>query len=168
MMIRGFALGLALASVSGCILVDTDTRPVNYPVSRIAVGLGVQGNLPSGYVITANTGSYRITWAGFREFQGSVWITAGRPQFTAGCIDGSCSLSSEDRVYLNTDDPQRIDFDSFPASGKRSGFDLTYTGDLVFDMFVDGQRRPDKVIFPAADVGGSIASAPGMPFGLTM
>jgi hypothetical protein len=165
MFARLMVLAAALTLASGCIIVDTGP-PQGGPVAPIAVGVGITGAPPNGYTITANTGSYRITWAGFQNFSGSVWVRSGTPQFAAGCSDGSCALGGgEDYVRLGAGG--RIDFDSFPASGKRSGFDLFYTGDITLDLYVNDQRRPDLVVF-VSGVTRQLASAPAMPFGLTM
>jgi hypothetical protein len=38
---------------------------------------------------------------------------------------------------------------------------------VYFDLFIDGQRFPQLVFFPATDRGGQISSVDGFPFGLT-
>lgn len=178
MKFRTLTLALSLFAClglsSGCIFVDSGpgagtSRPIagSYLIAPIQIGAFAPDPGFAGYIITANAGSYRITWAGYREFRGSVWIKSGTPQFVAGCQDGACSLNgSEDSVVLGSE-AGRVDFISFPSSGKRSGFDLLFSGDLVLDLLVDGRRDASRVGF-VSGVNGQFSSAPGMPFGLTM
>jgi hypothetical protein len=179
MLTRRFALAAFLAAASGCIFVDGvgggagsyGPRPgPNTLIAPIAIGVGVPDLGRAGYIITANAGTYRITWAGFREFRGSVFVSDPAPQFFPGCMDGSCSLASgEDRVVLDRSEAGRIDFISFPGSGKRSGFDIAVPAGqpILLDILVEDARRPDRVTFVSA-VTQALASAPSMPFGLSM
>lgn len=144
--------------------------PCRTPFSLIAVSAGSHDPGQAGYIITASAGTYRITWAGFREFRGSIFSAPGAmTRFFPGCRDGSCALSSaEDQVVLSGANHDRIDFVSFPASGKRSGFDVEIRGGVTFfDLLVDGLRQPGRVIFVSAETQ-QISSAPSMPFGLAM
>jgi hypothetical protein len=136
--------------------------------SYIEVGAAAPDPGFAGYIITANAGTYRITWTGFKEFRGSIFSAPGAmTKFYPGCRDGSCSLASgEDQVVLNGGDASRVDFVSFPASGKRSGFDVEIRGGVVWlDLLVNGERNLQRISFVSEETG-MLASAPAVPFGL--
>lgn len=170
MSIRGLAI-LFLFSVGACVPVGPAgpgagtglPRPGGgTPISNIANGAGAPDPGFAGYIITASAGIFRITWAGYHEFRGSVFATnndLGR--FYAGCMDSACSLaSSEDAVVLGNGDPARVDFVSFPASGKRSGFDVEVrSSDLLIDLLINDQRNPAAVTFVSADTGQPATAA---------
>jgi hypothetical protein len=188
MIARSLSLAAAALSLSGCILVDTGPpggtvigsgrgKPVGAPVSRIAAGIGAPDPGYDGVIITANVGgSYRVTWdnqwEGLTEVEGSVFSASGStPQFFPGCTDGACSLMGGDQVIVGAL-PGRIDFIGYPSTRiGRSGFDIILPGgdndQLLVDIFTNGVPDPDRVIFPATDFGGQVASAPTIPFALT-
>jgi hypothetical protein len=176
---------IAIASVaSGCVVVHDNTGgvgdgvPTGAPVSRIAVGVPttVAPGVEAGYGITANVGaSYRLVWTGdaaasqiYREFYGSVWTPGVFDGLTPGCDRNACPLEGDDFLSQPIAVPggYRIDFDAFTTTGL-DGFDFTATAEPVyFDLFIDGVRYPSLVVFPDGSTGGSMASAPGLPFGL--
>lgn len=145
--------------------------PGTVPVAPIALGVGVDTTgLPPGYAITANLGSYRVTWEGGAEYRGSFFTGQGAIlRLYPGCTDGSCTLvSQEDVVLIPAGNPGRVDFLSYSggAFGQRSGFDVEVTGSIVYlDLLIDGVRRQDATYF-VSDVTGDVATAPSMPFGL--
>jgi len=130
----------------------------------------------AGYAITANTGgSYRLVWTGDtgtsgvrRSFQGSVWTPGRFNTVTAGCIGGGCAVEGNDTVKtpVAITGGERVDFDANTAEGV-DGFDMTVTFEPVyFDLIIDGQRYPELVFFSSAALGGQVATAGTMPFGL--
>ena len=157
------------------IIVGTGAAAPNFnatPVSLIAGGVGNIDPGTAGYIITANAGSFRFTWTGYAEFRGSIFAAPNAyGTLTAGCIDGACSLASgEDVIRVSPNEPGRIDFVSFPASGKRSGFDVEILSNQVWiDLLVDGVRQPRLTLFAGVDpqTGQPFqASAATMPLSL--
>lgn len=143
----------------------------NTPISLIAAGVGNIDPGSAGYIITANTGSFRFTWTGYAEFRGSIFLQSGVfGTLIPGCRDGACSLASGEDVVRVGAQPGRIDFVSFPASGKRSGFDVQIpSGDTVWiDVLVNNARRPDLTLFAGVDGRGQPfqASAAVIPLAL--
>ena len=188
MTIRSLAAFASALALSGCFFVDPGPpggtvgigsgrgKPVGAPFSRIAPGFPAPDPGYDGVIITANVGgSYRITWdnqwQGLTQVEGSLFTeSGGTPTFVAGCTDGSCSLMGGDQVVLGNGG--RIDFIGYPTTRiGRSGFDIALPGGdadkLLIDIFTNDVPDPNRVIFPATDLGGTIASAPTMPFGLT-
>lgn len=164
-------------SCQACLYVGGPLPPGNTPIYRIAPGFGtvVQPGVEPGYGITANVGrSYRIVWTGqgggYNRFYGSVW-TQG--QFTAvvpGCNGQSCPLEQQDFISQVTPvaGGQRLDFDALASSGI-DGFDFVISSDPAwFDVFIDGQRYPTLIFFPATDNGGAVSNVATIPFGLTV
>ncbi len=174
MLILKAAFFFLLASLAACGGNSVGTgfpRPSGAPPYLIALGAAADDLGFPGYIITANTGVYRVTWAGGNEFRGSVFTSSGAfGSFFPGCTDGACSLASgEDRVVLGNGDPGRIDFISFPASGKRSGFDVQVgDGTLLVDVLVDGGRNPQLVQFVSGDpqTFNQTVTAPTIPLTL--
>lgn len=151
----------------------------NTPVYRIAPGVGtvVEPGFQAGYGIAANLGgSYRLIWTGdsnqsgtYREFFGSVYTPGNFLQVVRGCNGNVCALERADILSspVVTSGGQRIDFDAF-AYDNLDGFDFVVDAEPVyFDLYIDGQRYPQLVFFPATDRGGQISSVDGFPFGLT-
>jgi hypothetical protein len=151
----------------------------NTPIYRISPGAGtvVEPGSQAGYGITANVGgSYRLIWTGdsnasgtYREFYGSVYTPGRFDQVVRGCNSGVCPLERGDILSspVNTTGGQRIDFDAF-AYDNLDGFDFVAdTEPVYFDLYIDGQRYPALVFFPATDRGGAISSVDTFPFGLT-
>lgn len=180
------ALSLSLAlGATGCfgspyygpgpgnqVLVGSGDVAPNYgttPISLIAGGVGNIDPGTAGYIITANAGSFRFTWTGYAEFRGSIFLSGGGfGRLYPGCRDNACALASgEDAVRVGAE-PGRIDFVSFPASGKRSGFDVEIPGDTVWiDLLVNDARRPDLTLFAGVRGGQPFqASAATMPLAL--
>jgi hypothetical protein len=183
-------LFLALLSstwlAQGCVVVHSDPHPgggvpTSAPISQIEVnkGLTFDPGFAAGYVITANTGgSFRMEWTGdsqvsatYREFWGSVWVSGGQfDSVTPGCAQNACPLESNDYVsdILSVPGGERVDWDTFATDGV-DGFDFAVTpgATVYFDMFVDGTHDPALVEFVDAATGQP-ATAPALPFGLTM
>lgn len=129
------------------VVVGSGAPAPNYattPVSPIVGGAPGLDQGTAGYIITANVGSFRFTWTGYAEFRGSIFLdNTGFGTLIPGCRDGACSLASGEDVVRVGAEPGRIDFVSFPASGKRSGFDVQIPGNTVWvDLLVDGVRQP--------------------------
>ncbi|MCS6914244.1 MAG: hypothetical protein RMK29_08525 [Myxococcales bacterium] len=186
MMLRGLVCTAVALWLSGCLIIDTPPpgpspllpgsgrdKPINFPLSRILPGAAAPDPGYDGVIITANIGgSYRITWdttwQGFNRIQGSVFTQSGaNPQFFPGCTDRSCALTSRDQVVVGNM-PGRIDFLGLPGSPVRSGFDIVIgdTDVLILDVLTNGVPDPGRVVFVSTDTR-ALASAPGMPFGLT-
>lgn len=144
--------------------------PQNTAISLIAGGVANVDPGTAGYIITANAGSFRFTWSGYAEFRGSLFADPSAfGRLVPGCVDNTCTLASGEDVVRVSTEPGRIDFLSFPASGKRSGFDVEITSNLVFvDLLVDGRRRPELTLFAGVDDSGRPfqATAATMPIGL--
>jgi hypothetical protein len=153
-----------------------------YRILPGAASLSLVGS-QAGYSISGNTGgSYRLVWTGdattsgsYHEFWGSVWTQGTFDSLSRGCGDGSCALEAGDVVSSAHSGAgfQRIDWDTFASDGL-DGFDFTATVDtpdkpVVFDLWIDGQRYPDLVFFPATDTTppGTLSSVSAIPFGLT-
>jgi len=169
----------ALAVVAaGCGPYTGGPIPTGATVYDIVPGAStiIQPGVQAGYGITANTGGvYRLVWTGDRgssgtnrSFQGSVWTPGSFTQVTAGCIGGGCPVESGDTVKqpVAINGGQRVDFDATTADGI-DGFDVVVTFEPVyFDLLIDGSRHPELVFFSSAALGGQIATAGAMPFGL--
>ena len=136
---------------------------------------GVMLGQTPGYFITANSGgSFRIVWTGdvansggVRHFTGSVWTQGTFTSQTPGCANNSCALEPDDAVSSihNTQGGQRVDFDTIATDGL-DGFDFSVdTVPALFNLYIDGQARPDLVYF-ASSATHQIANSAGMPFGL--
>jgi hypothetical protein len=153
--------------------------PTAADIYRITPGAAtvVDPGFQAGYGITANLGgSYRLVWTGdsnasgtYREFFGSVYTPGRFVQVVRSCNSNVCPLERADLLSspVATTGGQRVDFDAF-AYDSLDGFDFVVDAEPVyFDLFIDGQRYPQLVFFPATDLGGQIANVAGFPFGLT-
>ena len=132
------------------------------------------GSTP-GYFITANQGgAFRIVWTGdanqsggIRHFTGSVFTQGHFTGQTPGCYQNSCPLKTDDAVSTihDTQGGQRIDFDGISTSGLE-GFDFSVdTVPALFNIYIDGQARPELIYF-VSSANGQVASSGGIPFGL--
>lgn len=154
--------------------------PAGTPVYQITPGVAspvIVAGRDVGYYITANTGgSFRLFWTGDvlrsganRHFYGSVWTNGNFTTSIPGCLGGACPLSGNTFISTVKVIPggSRIDFDS-TGGADIQGFDfIVDTVPALFDLAVDGQRRPDYVTFPATANGGAPSPSGAMPFGLT-
>src|SRR4030095_8116426 len=130
----------------------------------------------AGYAITANFGgAYRIVWTGdagvsgtFNEFWGTVWTPGNFSNVVPGCNGGSCPLENDD--YLSQITPvtggQAINWDAFATTGL-DGFDFVVDAEpVIFDFFIDGQRKTGMVYFFSTD-NNQISTVGTFPFGFT-
>lgn len=143
----------------------------NLPLFRITVDTAVQGVGLEGYVITASNGIFRLTWAGYSAFRGSVFTKPGDlVEIHPGCVDGSCrSPLTEELITSAKGDPDRIDYFSFPTDATVSGFDVEVRGDgAFFDLLIGDQRRADRIFFLSPDTvpPNQIVFPTEVPFGL--
>lgn len=150
--LAGASVGCGPVTPTHIIGTGLDAPSGAVPTAPILIGGALDAG-QVGYILTANVGSYRVTWAGDGYiFRGSVFAEPGTlSKVFAGCTDGTCALApQEDVVRIDGSDPDRIDFWSDPLSGKRSGFDLQLvggTGTLIIDLLVNDYRSPNQVHF---------------------
>lgn len=158
--------------------VSNQPVPLGADIYRIAPGVGVSiaPGIAAGYGITANQqGSFRLVWTGdtessqtYREFSGVISTEGTFLEYAPGCFDGSCPVESEDLFY----DPEQVGsgeaiaFNALTASGV-DGIDFTPSQlPVYFDLYIDGIRYPDLVVFADAE-NDAVESIPAsVPFGL--
>ena len=181
---RYYLLALALClGVSGCgggrdVYVGGDRVPDNAAIFAIQSGVASQiDSGVAGYAIavTANpnrTATYRAVWIGngaqTSHFTGSVYSLEFFDRFAPGC-GGVCKLEEGDYVSrpIAVAGGQRIDFDTYTASGF-DGIDFVASLEPVyFELYVDGRPANRVTFFPSAARGGQIAAPASNPFGLS-
>jgi hypothetical protein len=139
--------------------------------------VGVAPGTQAGYALTAPspmsyelrwTGDYFTTGDGYKEFYGSVWTTGHFASITPGCLDEACPLEAGDFVSNAYPVPggERIDWDTFALDGWDGLSFTTDTEPVVFEVAVDGVRRPDLFFFPSATNDGTVLSPASTPFGM--
>jgi hypothetical protein len=186
---RKLSLGFAALLAGGCVVSSGPNHPdgaggsqpslTGLTVYRIKPGASsvLQPGTQAGYAVTANLGgSYRVVWTGdagvshtYTEFWGTMWSPGHLTNLVAGCSDGSCALESDDflsGVRVDSSGGTRVDFDTFATTGL-DGFDVvTDTEPVILDLYVDGARLPDLILFFNTD-NNQISKAGTLPFGLT-
>jgi hypothetical protein len=160
---------------------DSVCLPPASTVSYVALVGGTDGVSPgtlAGYTLSPTalktyrfrwTGDNIVTGVGYREFYGSLWTTGHFTSVTPGCINQVCPLEAGDFVSTAYAVPggERIDWDTFASDGW-DGFSFTTdTEPVFFDVFVDGQARPDLYLFPSALNEGTPLSPASTPFGMS-
>ena len=153
----------------------TAANTPSYPIT-VGATTGVKPGAQVGYSITALApNSYRILWTGdaavnatgYHLFSGSMWALGHITGVVPGCANYACPLEAGDNVSPvtsnGTNDEVTWDTD---ASIGFDGFDFTTDGgEVFFDTFVDGIRRPDLVYLPTTT--SQITNPSTSPFGVT-
>lgn len=148
----------------------------SYPIT-VGATTGVKPGAQVGYSITALApNSYRILWTGdaavnatgYHLFSGSMWVTGNITALVPGCANDACPLEAGDAVSQVTSNGTNEEVTwSTDASIGFDGFDFTTDGgEVYFDTFVDGNRRPDLVYLPTT--GTQITNPSTSPFGVTL
>jgi hypothetical protein len=182
---RFYLLALALClGVSGCggggpgVYVGGNRVPDGASIHAIQSGIASQiDNGVAGYAIAVTqnsdrTATYRVVWIGngsqISHFTGSIYSLEYFNRFAPGC-GGFCRLEEGDYVSrpIAVAGGQRIDFDTYTASGF-DGLDVvTSLEPVYFEFYVDGRPGNRVTFFPSAALNGQIAVAVSNPFGLS-
>ena len=167
---------------------DTVAQPVSVNQTLVITeGAAVDiapGSL-AGYGITASSASgvttYRLVWTGdgttanqYHEFYGTIYTAGTIGAINTGC-KGTCNFNSNNYLsgaYSITGD-QAVDFDSSGVNDLE-GFDIAFpdaadgssSQPVYFDLYIDGQHRPELVFFPSPGTSAGVNSPPAIPFGL--
>jgi hypothetical protein len=181
---RYYLLALALSlGVSGCGGSGRDVYVGGYQVpdgaSIFSIRSGVASQIDSGVAgyaiaVTANpnrTASYRLVWIGdgaqISHFYGSIYSLENFARFAPGC-GGACRLEQGDYVSrpIAVAGGQRIDFDTYTASGF-DGIDfVTSVEPVYFELYVDDRDAQSVTFFPSG-VDGQLAVPASNPFALS-
>jgi hypothetical protein len=183
---RYYLLALALCvGISGCgggggrdVYAGGDRVPDGASIFAIQSGVASeigQGIAGYGIAVTANpnrTATYRVVWIGngaqISRFTGSIYTLEYFDRFAPGC-GGVCRLEEGDYVSrpIAVAGGQRIDFDTYTASGF-DGIDVvTSLEPAYFELYVDGRPANSVTFFPSAAQNGQIAVPATNPFGLS-
>lgn len=182
---RYYLLALALSlGVSGCggggppVYVGGNRVPDGASIHAIQSGIASQIDTGvAGYAIAVTqnpdrTATYRVVWIGdgsrLSHFTGSIYSLEYFNRFAPGC-GGFCRLEEGDYVSrpIAVAGGQRIDFDTYTASGF-DGLDVvTSLEPVYFELYVDERPGNQVTFFPSAALNGQIAVAASNPFGLS-